>query len=88
MMKILIMSDGTPTGTRVTDEFHKPIGGVVAVCFFHHLGKTPEINLTLNTAMVGMAAQIDALPPVPEAPAPAPTPAKEKPKNEKRTASK
>lgn len=53
-MRLLIMSDGTPHGTRVTDEYHKPIEGVVAISWKQTLGEAPVIQLTLNTAQVGL----------------------------------
>ena len=87
-MKILIMSDGTPTGTRVTDEFHKPIEGVCAVSWSQKVGELPVVEITMRTAMVAVSGEIDTLPEVPPAPAPNPAPAKEKPKNEKRIAPK
>jgi hypothetical protein len=47
-MRLLIMSDGTPSGTRVTDEFHKPIEGVTAIKFEQILGEAPVITLTFK----------------------------------------
>jgi len=42
------MSDGTPSGTRVTDEYHKPIEGVTAIKFKQVLGEAPVIELTFG----------------------------------------
>lgn len=70
-MRLLIMSDGTPHGTRVTDEYHKPIEGVTAIKFEQVLGEAPIINLTFGG---GIHSGLMATMPEPE-PTPEPVPA-------------
>jgi hypothetical protein len=67
-MRLLIMSDGTPTGTRVTDEYHKPIEGVTAISWKQEVGQMPVVKITLNTAQVGLMANLPDAEPATEKP--------------------
>lgn len=64
-MRLQIMSDGTPHGTRVTDEYHKPIEGVTAISWNQEVGQMPVIKITLNTAQVGLIANLPDAEPEP-----------------------
>ena len=84
-MRLLIMSDGTPHGTRVTDEYHKPIAGITAISWKQKVGEMPIIEITLNTADVGLMVNEPDMPPEV---APVIEMVQEKRKYEKRTAPK
>jgi hypothetical protein len=84
-MRLLIMSDGTPHGTRVTDEYRKPIEGVTAIKWKQTIGESPVIQLTLSTADVGLMVND---PELATEPSPAAEMVQEKRKYEKRTTAK
>jgi hypothetical protein len=47
-MKISFSSDGSITGTKVTDENGNPVHGVTELKFHHKAGEVPMIDLCLH----------------------------------------
>lgn len=61
-MRIRITGDGTPTGTRLTDEAGNDISDHVAgVEFSHYAGDAPIATLKLGVVPVGVHAQVAGL---------------------------